>query len=64
MNGWHYFFDDGTEFNPDLYPKPGLCLTCKKNEDSEDPEDEILCNLNRMDQHGKEVFICYAYEKK
>jgi hypothetical protein len=62
MNGWHYFFDDGTEFNPDLYPKPGLCLTCKKNECSDDPEDEILCNLTRLDQHREEVFTCYAYE--
>jgi hypothetical protein len=61
MNKGGSFFDDGTEHNPDLNPKPGLCLTCKKDEDS---KEEILCNLNRMDQPGEEKFICYAYEKK
>ena len=25
-----YFNDDGTEINSDLVPKPGLCLTCRK----------------------------------
>jgi hypothetical protein len=54
-----YFNDDGTEFNPDLYPKPQLCLGCRKNED---PSEEILCNLNRMDQLGDEEFKCFAYE--
>jgi len=28
LNG--YFDDDGNQLNPDLIPKPGLCLTCKK----------------------------------
>lgn len=56
-----YFFDDGTEFNPDLYPKPSLCLTCKKDEDQ---NEEILCNLTRVDQHREKEFKCYAYEKK
>lgn len=55
-----YLYDDGTEYNPDLYPKPALCLSCKKNED---PKEEILCNLNRMDQHKSDEFICFAYEK-
>ena len=27
MNG--YFDDDGKELNPDLIPKPNLCLSCK-----------------------------------
>lgn len=61
MSEGHYFFDDGTEFNPDLYPKPGLCLLCMKNGD---PNEEILCNLNRMDQQGEDNFICHAFEKK
>ena len=26
-----YFNDDGTEFNPDLIPKPDLCITCKRD---------------------------------
>ena len=25
-----YFDDDGNEVNPDLVPKPDLCITCKK----------------------------------
>lgn len=61
MNEGHYFFDDGTEFNPDLHPKPGLCLLCRKNGD---PNEEMLCNLNRMDQIGEDNFICHAFEKK
>jgi len=61
MSNGQCFFDDGTEYNPDLNPKPGLCLTCKKDEDQ---KEEILCDMNRMDQHGENEFICFAYEKK
>lgn len=59
-----YFDDDGTEINPDLipFPKPGLCITCKK--DGQVGEEEILCNLTRSDQQGEEEFICEAYEQK
>ena len=55
-----YFDDDGTEVNPDLIPKPGLCLICKKQND---PNEEIPCTLNRMDQRGEDDFICFAFEK-
>ena len=58
MNG--YFDDDGNELNPDLIPKPNLCLSCKKNED---PNEEILCNLNRLDQKNESEFKCFAYEQ-
>jgi hypothetical protein len=58
ING--YFDDDGTPLNPDLIPKPGLCLICGKNLD---PNEEILCNLNRLDQRNKDKFVCYAFEK-
>ena len=54
-----FFNDDGTEVNPDLILKPSLCITCKKDEI---PEEENLCNLNRMDQLGNNEFICGAYE--
>ncbi len=57
MNG--YFDGDGNELNLDLIPKPNLCLSCKKNED---PDEEILCNLNRLDQSNESEFICFAYE--
>jgi hypothetical protein len=55
-----YFDDDGTEINPDLIPKPDLCLICKKQND---PEEEVLCTLNRLDQSDDEEFICYAFEE-
>jgi hypothetical protein len=55
-----YFNDDGTPINPDLFPKPQLCLGCRKNDDQ---DEEILCNLNRLDQRGKAVFKCFAYEQ-
>jgi len=58
ING--YFDDDGNQLNPNLIPKPGLCLTCKKDSD---PNEEILCNLNRLDQRNQDIFVCYAYEK-
>lgn len=56
-----FFDDDGNELNPDLYPKPQLCLSCKKDED---PNEEILCCLTRLDQIGEPEFKCYAYENK
>ncbi|MBM2814332.1 MAG: hypothetical protein HW421_1094 [Ignavibacteria bacterium] len=59
MNG--YFGDDGNELNPDLYPKPVMCLSCIKDDD---PNEEILCNLTRLDQKEDEEFICFAYENK
>ena len=64
MNNNHpkFFDDDGTEVNSDLAPKPSLCISCKKDELS--GEEEILCNLNRMDQQGEDEFICGAYEPK
>ena len=61
-NGPKYFDDDGTEINPDLVPKPDLCVSCKKDERS--GEEEILCNLTRADQQGEEEFHCEAYEPK
>jgi hypothetical protein len=56
-----YFLDDGTPVNPNLIPKPGLCVTCV-NDDK--PSEEVLCNLNRIDQHGQGEFKCYGYVKK
>lgn len=56
-----YFHDDGTEVTPDLIPKPSLCISCKKDGLR---DEEIFCNLNRMDQLGEEEFHCEAYEPK
>ena len=58
-NKARFYKDDGTEINPELVPKPSLCVTCKKDDD---PNEEILCMLNRTDQQGETEFICYAYE--
>jgi len=54
-----YYDDSGTEINPDLIPKPQLCLSCKKNDDL---YEELLCNLNRLDQRNETEFKCFAYE--
>ncbi|MHB8844404.1 MAG: UPF0158 family protein [Nitrospirota bacterium] len=57
-----YFNDDGTEVNADLVPKPGLCLTCRK--DDAGGTEEILCTLTRNDQKDEDDFECGAYEPK
>ncbi len=59
-HGGKFYDDDGTEVNPDLFPKPHLCLSCKKNEDA---NEEILCTLTRLDQRCEIEFKCFAYEK-
>lgn len=61
-DGPRYFDDDGTEINPDLIPKPDLCVSCRK--DGLSGEEEILCNLTRSDQQGECEFVCEAYELK
>jgi hypothetical protein len=62
MNVPAYFDDDGNEINPDLIPKPDLCVSCEK--DVLGGEEELLCNLNRADQQGDIEFKCYAYVAK
>ena len=56
------FDDDGNNINPDLIPKPSLCVSCKK--DGIPGEEGILCVLTRADQQDEEEFQCYAYEPK
>jgi len=57
-----FYDDDGTKINPELVPKPSLCITCKK--DDLGGEEEILCILNRHDQKDEDDFKCGAYESK
>ena len=57
-----YYDDDGSEVNPDLIPKPTLCVSCKR--DGMSGEEEVLCNLTRADQQGEEEFRCEAFEQK
>lgn len=54
-----FFTDDGYEINMDLIKKPDLCLSCVNNDD---PNEEILCNLNRHDQRDNASFVCHAYK--
>ncbi len=56
-----YFDDDGTPVNPDLFPKPSLCLNCVHDDD---PNEHVLCNLTRLDQRHEEEFKCFAFKKK
>ena len=56
-----YYDDDRNEINPELIPKPSLCIICIKDDD---PNEQILCNLNRMDQPDEQDFKCYAYKPK
>lgn len=56
-----YFNDDGTPLNPVLIPTPQLCLSCDKHEVV---NEEILCNLTRLDQADEKEFICYGFQNK
>lgn len=60
ING--FFDDEGYEIKRDTIKMQLLCLTCIKN-NSDDWEDDILCNLNRSDQTNRKEFKCGAYEK-
>ena len=56
-----YYDDDGNELDPSTISKPELCCSCKN--DGKDPEEEVLCNLTRLDQKDDEEFRCEAFEK-
>ena len=42
-----YYDDYGNELYPNLIPKPSLCVACRNDDD---PGQEILYNLKRLDQ--------------
>lgn len=54
--------DDGTRIEPETTPKPGLCVTCKR--DDEAGHEQMLCLLNRNDQRDEPDFECGAYEPR
>ena len=61
MEQYGGFYDDnGNKINPDLSPRPQLCMSCRKNDLG--GMEEILCTLNRLDQKDSDEFICGAYE--
>lgn len=55
------FDDDGYEINTDLIEKPSLCVTCIHDED---PYEESLCQMTRLDQENECEFKCFAYKKR
>ena len=55
-----FYDDDGNKLNPELVPKPSLCISCKHDNE---PSQETLCTLTRLDQKDDEDFFCSAYEK-
>ncbi len=57
----HFCDDDGAEINPDILAKPSLCASCAKDDD---PSEEPLCALIRLDQQDEEEFQCDAYVRK
>ena len=58
--GSGFYDDDGNEINPDLVPRPPLCLICKRNDWG--GMEEILCTMNRLDQRDDEEFKCGVFE--
>ena len=56
-----FFRDDGTPINPELVPKPSLCILCRKDDS---PSEEFLCLLTRADQEGSTEFVCDAFAPK
>jgi hypothetical protein len=60
ING--FFNDDGTRIDPSTVPIPRLCENCQSYK-STDPEENILCILNRNDQRDEPYFKCGSFEK-
>ena len=56
-----YYNDDGELIDPDDMLLPEKCLLCAK---LHDPNEEILCNLNRIDQSGSNNFVCEAFDRR
>ncbi|MBI4596700.1 MAG: hypothetical protein HY730_10070 [Candidatus Tectomicrobia bacterium] len=56
-----FSLDDESEIDPDLTAEPILCVSCLRDDN---PAEEILCTLTRIDQRGQKDFKCYAYELK
>lgn len=53
-----YYDDDGNELDPSTIRMPKMCLLCEKKDL---PDEEILCNLTRLDQKDEPVFQCGAF---
>ncbi|MDA3818554.1 MAG: UPF0158 family protein [Prolixibacteraceae bacterium] len=60
LNG--FFNDDGSRIDPGTVPTPSLCMLCKSFYIG-DPEEDMLCLLNRNDQRDEPDFKCGAFKK-
>ena len=48
-----FYLDDGTKVDPNLIPKPSLCISCIKDDD---PSEEVLCTLTKIDQRNDSAY--------
>lgn len=53
-----YFDDDGNEIDPATIRIPSMCRMCEKFGDE---NEQILCDLTRIDQADRPTFQCYAF---
>lgn len=61
ING--FYDDDGNKIDMHSVPVPGLCIICRKYQ-TEDKEENLLCDMNRYDQRNETDFRCGAFEKR
>jgi len=55
-----FYDDNGLEIDPNEIKKPSLCVICQKDNN---PDEEIVCTLTRIDQKDEEGFVCYSFKK-
>lgn len=60
LNG--FYNDDGTRVDPGSVPIPGLCIICKKYQ-KDNGDENIFCNIYRINQRDSDNFECEAFEK-
>lgn len=56
------FDDDGNPIAPESVAVPSLCVICKMYQ-VDDPEENLLCLMNRFDQRNSQDFKCGMFEK-
>lgn len=57
-----FFDDDGTPVDPESVPIPDLCVICKMYQVNE-PEENLLCLMNRFDQRNDGGYKCGMFKK-
>ncbi|RYM31487.1 hypothetical protein ERX46_16405 [Brumimicrobium glaciale] len=59
LGGGNYRDDDGTIIDPDSYPTPKMCLSCKNFIRK---SQRVLCTLNKISQEPGEEFQCGSFD--